>query len=121
MSRCQDAWIRKGSATVKVTVTPPAQTTFYVLQVLTYGRGEDVTVEPIYFDSAALAAGASWNVATNHRCTFTLWSTGNQALNTAVEIGGAPAKCTAGSHCQGQCQPQGSAGVAGYWTLTTWS
>lgn len=121
MPRCNDAWIRKGDTTVNVTVNPPTNTIFYVLQVLTYGRSKDVIVEPIFYDSAALAAGATWNVPANHRCTFTLLSTGDQALTTAIEIGGTAAKCTAGSHCQGQCQPQGTAGIAGYWTLTTWS
>jgi len=60
-------------------------------------------------------------VPANYRCTFTLVSAGNRSLTTAIEINGSPVQCSAGSHCQGACQPTGAAGVAGFWTLTTWS
>lgn len=121
MPRCNDGWVRKGDTAVKVTVTPPANPPFYTLKVVMVPRSNDRPVDHVVFDSQQLAAGATWTVPVDYRCTFTLVSSGNQALTTAVEMDGTPVSCSAGSHCQGACKPSGTAGVAGYWTLTTWA
>lgn len=122
MPRCDDVWVRKGAVTVTMTVTRPSNPPFYSLKVIKEPTdSRQLPVDHETFDSNQLAAGASWQVPANYRCKFSLVSAGNQVLGTAIQIDGQPVQCSAGSHCQGACTPAGTAGVAGFWTLTTWN
>lgn len=123
MPRCQDSWVRRCPAQVKVTVTRPSHGDIYSLTYVTgpTATGVPQPLEVGTFDSEALANGsATWRVGHGQTSIFTLQTSGQGTLQTTVEIDGQQVSCNSGQHCQGACRAVGAAGLAGYWRVTVW-
>lgn len=120
MPRCMYDWRRGGTVTIGVTATCDDADQFYSLTYVFHPRPdlEVPLLEGGTFDSEQLRAGVSWQVPEGYRCAFQLVTTGNQAIDTEITLDGTSPDCVPGTHCQGACVPSGTAGLAGYWTLS---
>lgn len=120
MPRCKMSWVRKGDTPVKVTVTNPPDNAVLVLNVALVPDETLPVLAGLSFGKDELEEGAEWVTPAQYKAIFTLVTTTNEALQTEVLLGGEVPSCPTGGHCYGSCAPSGQAGLAGYWTLTTW-
>lgn len=123
MPRCEDAWVRRFPAQVKVTVKKPSHADLYSLSYATGGKasGPPQPLQTGTFDSDELASGqATWLVPFDHSSIFTLQTSGKGILQTIIEIDGKPVACNSGQHCQGACRAEGPGQLAGSWRVTIW-
>lgn len=120
MPRCNSSWVRKGDTQVKVTVPEPPKKQVLILKVAFFPRLPELAVlDSLSFGTGEIRKGAEWTTPANYRAVFTLITTGNDALETKLLIGGKQPSCPPSAHCFGACKPSGQAGVAGSWSLVT--
>ena len=113
MPICRDSFSYKAPKRVEARITCANANALYSLIVATLPRDADAVPKQQEFDRSQLEAGVHWDLIPARYYEIALACDQAVDLKTVLSVEGKEVCCT------GPCN-SGGAGLAGYWTITTW-